>query len=223
MKNEEKKKKRKPLFSLEYLPFDFVRITAAPGLLWFRPKIIYESEAAKQKIRGGALLISNHIGLFDPMYLMMAVWYRRHRFICKKELMEHRLGFWLKLFRCISIDKNDMSFNSMRQVTDALRSGELVSMFPEGQVSLQSEAPAGFKSGMILMSLQGNAPIIPAYIKPRKHFYSRLVVVIGERFSVTDEYGPRPKFSQLDEAAARLHETDIRLAKLAEGKERTGK
>ena len=214
MKNEKKKneKKRSPL---RWLPFDFVRITAAPGLLWFRPKIIYENENAKKKIRGGALLISNHIGLFDPMYLMMAIWYRRHRFICKKELTEHRLGFWLRLFRCIPIDKDDVSLAALRRVTDALKDGELVSMFPEGQVSTQSESPAGFKSGMVLMSIQGGVPIIPAYIKPRKHFYSRLVVALGEPFDVTARYGARPKFSQLDEAAALLYEKDLLLAQLA--------
>ena len=30
----------------------------------------------------------NHDGFFDPIYLMFAIWYRRHRFICRKEFFD---------------------------------------------------------------------------------------------------------------------------------------
>ncbi len=213
MKNAKNRKNK--LFSPEYFWFDFVKLTAAPGILWFRPKKLYESEAAKKKIKGPAILISNHIGTIDPMYLMLVIWYRRHRFICKSELMSSKRGaFWLKKFRCIPIDNGDMSFTAMRQITDVLKNGELVSMFPEGAVHTQSDTPSSFKSGMILMSLQGGAPIIPIYIKPRKHFYERITAVIGEPFSVTEKYGERPKFSQIDEAAKLLHEKEMRLMQI---------
>ena len=214
MKNKEKQNKSK-LFSIKNLFFDFVRITAAPGILWFRPKRIYESEAAKKKIKGGAILIANHVGVVDPMFLMMIIWYRRHRFICKSELMETKFGkFWLTLFRCIPIDKDNASFSTVRNIVDVLKGGELVSMFPEGQVYTKSDMPASFKSGMILMSVQSGAPIIPVYVKPRKHFYERVVAVIGEPFSVTERYGARPKFSQIDEAAKLLHEKEMKLTEL---------
>ena len=214
MKNGKEVKKAK-LFSFKNIVLDFVRITAAPGLLWFRPKHIYENEAAKKKIKGAAIVIMNHVGMIDPMYLMLAIWYRRHRFVCKADLMKSKLGgFWLRLFRCIPIDRENASFNSMRQIVDVLKEGNLVSMFPEGQVNSGSEMPAAFKSGMILMSVQSGAPIIPVYIKPRKHCCERITAVIGEPFSVTEKYGPRPKFSQIDEAAQYLHEKEIKLMEL---------
>jgi 1-acyl-sn-glycerol-3-phosphate acyltransferase len=214
LKNDKEVKKAK-LFSFKNIVLDFVRITAAPGLLWFRPKHIYENEAAKKKIKGAAIVIMNHVGMIDPMYLMLAIWYRRHRFVCKADLMKSKLGgFWLRLFRCIPIDRENASFNSMRQIVDVLKEGNLVSMFPEGQVNLGSEMPAAFKSGMILMSVQSGAPIIPVYIKPRKHAYERIIAVIGEPFSVTEKYGPRPKFSQIDEAAQYLREKEIKLMEL---------
>lgn len=215
MKNDKSVKKSK-LFSIKNLFFDFVRVTAAPGILWFRPKKIYESEAAKKKIKGPAILIANHVGIIDPLYLMLVIWYRRHRFICKSELMENKTGkFWLTLFRCIPIDKDNASFTTVRRIVDVLKGGELVSMFPEGQVHTQSDKPSAFKSGMILMSIQSGAPVIPVYIKPRKHFYNRIIAVIGEPFSVTDLYGARPKFSQIDEAAKLLHEKEMKLMELS--------
>ena len=215
MKNDKRESKAK-LFSVKNLVFDFVRITAAPGMLWFRPKHIYENEAAKKRIKGPAIIIANHVGMIDPMYLMLAIWYRRHRFVCKSDLMESKAGgFWLRMFRCIPIDRENASFAAMRQIVDVLKEGNLVSMFPEGQVNTGSEMPAQFKSGMVLMSVQSGAPIIPVYIKPRKHGYDRIVAVIGEPFSVTEKYGPHPKFSQIDEAARYLHEKELKLRELA--------
>lgn len=214
MKNGREKKKAK-LFSLKNLVLDFVRITAAPGLLWFRPKRIYESDLAKKKIKGPAIVIANHAGVTDPVYLMLVIWYRRHRFVCKSDLMESKAGgFWLRMFRCIPIDRDNASFNSMRRIVSALKDGEMVSMFPEGQVNTESDSPAAFKSGMVLMSVQSGAPVVPVYIKPRKHAYERIVAVIGEPFSVTEKYGQRPKFSQIDEAAEYLHEKELKLMAL---------
>ncbi|MBQ7698919.1 MAG: 1-acyl-sn-glycerol-3-phosphate acyltransferase [Clostridia bacterium] len=224
---KDKKVNKAGLFSIKNFVLDFVRITAAPGMLWFRPKHIYENEAAKKRIKGAAIVIMNHVGMIDPMYLMLAIWYRRHRFVCKSDLMQSKLGgFWLRLFRCIPIDRENASFATMRQITDVLKEGNLVSMFPEGQVNTGSEMPAAFKSGMILMSVQSGAPIIPVYIKPRKHAYERIIAVIGEPFSVTEKYGPHPKFSQIDEAARYLHEKELKLMELinkpAERNEKNG-
>ena len=212
MRNEKKTPKAK-LFSPEYFFFDLVRITGAPGLLWYRPKKIYESEAAKKKIRGPAIIISNHTGVIDPLYIMLVIWYRRHRFICKTELTESRAGFWLKLFRCIPIDRENASFSTMREIVSVLKDGQIVSMFPEGQVG-GDDSPAAFKSGMVLMSLRSGAPIVPVYIKPRKRFFERVTAVIGEPFSVCEKYGQRPKFSQIDEAARELHEKEMKLKEI---------
>ncbi len=220
LKSDKKEKKAK-LFSFKNLFFDFVRITAAPGLLWFRPKRIYENEAAKKKIKGPAIVIANHAGTVDPMYLMMIIWYRRHRFVCKSDLMETKAGgFWLRAFRCIPIDRDNASFSTVRQIVDVLKEGSLVSMFPEGAVNAESDSPAAFKSGMVLMSIQSGAPIIPVYVKPRKHAYERVTAVIGEPFSVIERYGNRPKFSQIDEAAKYLHEKEINLMNMINNSER---
>ena len=57
-----------------YFFYDFVKITAAiPGLIWFRPKRIYVNENAKKKIKGGALLISNHSSNIGQALLTLLV------------------------------------------------------------------------------------------------------------------------------------------------------
>ena len=103
---EQKRTNRAKLFSPRYLVHDFIKATAAiPGLIWMRPRWIFETKAARKRIRGGALLIANHYGFFDPVYLMFAVWYRRHHFICGKEFFESRFRWLFKQFLCIPIDR----------------------------------------------------------------------------------------------------------------------
>lgn len=214
------KKGKSPLFSIKYLVYDFVKLTAAiPGIILFRPKWIYESDLAKKRIRGGAVVISNHEGFFDPMYCMIAVWYRRHRFVCRKEFFETKWKWLFKRFLCIPVDRDNFGINSLREIVSALKDGYLVSMFPEGHISAGGEM-AKFKSGMVLMALQGRAPIVPLYVEKRKHFWNRLRFVIGEAVDVISLYGERPTFPQIEEAAALLKEKEEKLKTIAENRGR---
>lgn len=215
MKREKKAKVK--LFSPKYLIYDFVKATAAlPGLLIFRPKWIYESEKAKERIRGGALVVSNHYGFFDPLYLMIAIWYRRHRFVCGKEFFESRARFWFKSFLCIPIDRANFNISSLRTITDAMKSGYLVSMFPEGHVNGERTGDLeDFKPGLVLMALQAKAPVIPVYIKPRKRFYERVRFAVGEPIDVTSFYGERPTFAQIEEIARAVRDKEEQLKELA--------
>ena len=60
--------KKSPIIHIKYLAYDIIRFSAIPGLLWFRPKKYFLKEEDKKPIKGGTLVISNHITLFDPMY-----------------------------------------------------------------------------------------------------------------------------------------------------------
>ena len=198
-----------------YVFYDFVRITALPGLLVFRPKLVYENEKAKEKLRGGALLIANHAGFWDPIYLMLSIRYRRHHFVCIKDFFEgNRLKRWLfRHFHCIPIDRENFSMNSLRRITDELKAGRLVDMFPEGHVNA-GENLAPFKSGMILLSLQSACPIVPVYIKPPANILHRLVVAVGEPVDVKALFGQKPSLAEIDEAAEMLREKEEKLHKL---------
>ena len=180
--------KKNKAFSFKYLAFDIIRVSALPGLLWFRPKKYYLHEEDKHRIKGGALVISNHITLFDPMYLMLTIKSRRHHCICMDELFEKsKLKRWLftKCFLCLPISRKQATFGQIKDIISALKNGQFVTMFPEGKINETDNDVKDFKSGMIMMAVRGNAPIIPTYIKRRKHFYSRLEVAIGSPIDVS--------------------------------------
>ena len=215
---KEQKSNKAPLFSFKYFFYDFIKLGVfLTGWLWFRPKFIYLNEAAKKKLRGGALVLSNHSSYLDPLSLIYGLWYRRQRFVCMKEFYDSKLrGLIFRLVRCIPIDRQNTSFDSLRLITDALKGGEVVSIFPEGHIDWSGDIDA-FKSGPVLMSVLSGAPILPVYIeKPRRAFFSRLRIVVGEPLDVVGTYGRRPAPQKLSEIAALLREKELELKKLSE-------
>ena len=201
------------LFSFRYLLHDFVKVTATvPGVIWFRPKWIYETDAAKKRIRGGAVIISNHDGFYDPVYLMFAVWYRRQHFVCMKEFFDSKFGWLFKAFLCIPVDRNNFGIGSLRAIVDEAKRGGVVTIFPEGHINNEeSGGLSSFKSGMVLMALQAKVPVVPVYVAKRKRFYSRLKCVIGEPIDIIKEYGERPTFTQIEAIASKLQSKEESL------------
>ena len=202
-----------------YIFYDFVKITAGlPGVLFFRPKIVYESEEAKKKIEGGALLIANHFGFFDPIYLQFAIWYRRMHFVCLQQFFDSKAAWLFRAVHCIPVDRENIGMDSIRQIVTCLKEEKIVAMFPEGHIVSDGKDLAAFKSGMVLMALKAQKPIIPVYIKPREHWYDRLVLAVGERVEVSQENGPSSGLSLIEETAKMLRTKEELLKDKVGGK-----
>ncbi|MBR6080923.1 MAG: 1-acyl-sn-glycerol-3-phosphate acyltransferase [Treponema sp.] len=179
---------RPHFFSPRYFIHDFVRITSfLPGFLWWRPKHIYENQAAKKKIKGGALLISNHIGFTDPVFLMYGFWYRRLYFVALRIFFNTKVkNFWFRHFLCIPIDRENVSMETFREIVGRLKEDEIVAIFPEGKINVEKQGLQTFKSGMILMAMQSKKPILPVYIQKKKGIRHRLLIVVGEPIKIPE-------------------------------------
>ena len=212
------------LFSMKHFVADFIRISGAlPGWLWLRPKIRYTSKAAKKRIRGGALAVANHTSFVDPGYMMFVIWYRRHQFVCHQAFMETKAGpFFRAAGCCIPIDADNFNIHSFRQITEALTAGRLVTLFPEGHVG-EGDGLQQFKTGAALISMQSKRPIVPVYLKPRRHWYSRLEAVIDEPVDITALCGGRPAFSKINEITQHLQAREAYMEQLIRSKSSTQK
>lgn len=216
MKNQNKKSR---VLSFKYLGFDFIRVSAVPGLLFFRPKKLFLTEKAKEKSKGGVLYISNHISLFDPMYIMLSIWYRRHHFVAMSQLFKGKFKRWLftKIFLCIEINRENFSISSLNEIANHLKAGEAVTMFPEGHINVADKGTNAFKSGMIIMALKSGCPIVPVYLKRRKHWHSRLVVAFGEPMDVKAfQEGKVATSQEIKEATEYLQVQENKLEELCE-------
>lgn len=182
------------------------------GYIWFRPKNRYISETAKRKIKGGALLVSNHTGFFDPVYLMMSLNYRRHHFVATKEFFNNKFKKFLfeKVFLCIMIDRENVGMETIRAITKSLKNGELVSMFPEGKIS-ENASLSTFKSGAVFMALKSGCPIIPVYIRKRKNIFRRQVTVFGEPIYVSLKNTDLPAMEYVEKTTETLRKKELEL------------
>lgn len=207
----QKKKKKKRISNFYY---DFVKLTAfAPVLLFYRHKTICVGNTKPPKIKGAALISCNHISFCDPIVLHCVFWRRRLRMLATKDLYNTKLKSWFfDRMQCIVVDKENFSMRSLHAVCDSLKEGKLVTIFPEGGVNREdSHEMLTFKSGAALMAFQSNAPIVPACIIKRKHWYNRQIVLVGDPVNVREICGDRPSLADLNKASEYLREKEMEL------------
>lgn len=202
------------LFSLRYWFYDFTKVTAViPGLIWLRPRIIYENDEARKLIRGGALLCANHQSFLDPVYLQFAVGYRRQRFVCLKHFFSTPVRRWIfGHFLCIPIDNENPGLKTIREISGHLKDGWVVSIFPEGHVT--DGRITDFHSGAVLMAAMSGCPLIPVYMKARKSQWQRLRVVIGAPLICSGESGGMPGMQKIDQITDELRHREELLKNL---------
>ena len=164
-------------------------------------------------MKGAAIVITNHDSFLDPMFAMIALWYRRMRFVATTDLYYHKsLAVFLKLVRCIEVDKKNFNFATFRKVTEALDEGEVVTIFPEGSINDGTQDSVRvFKSGAVLMAQKAGAPIIPIYIDQRPHWYNRQRYMVGEPIGMQTETGERATLRDINRITESLYQKELRL------------
>lgn len=211
--NSNKKTKKRRRNPFRFALFDLLKWSRALSvLLWLRPKKLYENKAAKKHIRGGAVLVSNHTNIFDPIIMHCAFWYRRLHIIAMKELFNKKFPRWFfNTMLCIPVDRQNFNINTYRAAVDVLLDKRPLGIFPEGSINHDETTVNSFKSGAVFMALKGNAPIVPLYIAPRKKWYSRAIIVVGEPIDLNALCGGKMDIRKIDEAANTLREREMKL------------
>ncbi|MGH9675901.1 MAG: AMP-binding protein, partial [Candidatus Acidiferrum sp.] len=135
-------------------------------LFWIATHTIYRLDVAGREnipARGGALLTPNHVSLADAVLLLSSI-DRPVRFIMFKESYEHPLVKpFAKIMGVIPIASNlgpREMIHSLRRATQALQDGELVCIFPEGQMTRIGQM-LPFRRGMERIIKGVDVPIIP--------------------------------------------------------------
>ena len=191
-----------------YLPLDAARVVMSVLALAYRPKKLHvNGEGYKSKIKGGAIIASNHTGYSDPFRVSSCFLHRRMFFLAAKEVMINKfLGFLLKGAGCISIDREQSDINAVRKCVDVLKDGKLLAIFPQGSIKDADEMNK-IKSGAVLIALQAGVPIIPMYTQKRKHWWNRTLIVFGDALDCKELCPKRfPSVADLDGLSATLLE-----------------
>src|ERR1700734_693351 len=115
---------------------------------------------------GGALLVSNHMSLVDALLLMGAS-RRPVRFLMFKDIYDQPyIKPFAKMMRAIPISSQlrprDM-IHSLREASDAIRKGEIVCIFAEGQITRIGQL-LPFRCGMERIMKGLDSPVIPVHL-----------------------------------------------------------
>lgn len=108
---------------------------------------------------GGAVIVCNHGGWADSLWMSYAVYPRGLRHMSKRELFSSPIASWiLEQSGSIPIDRADPSPSTIKSAVQLLRKGELLLIFPAGT----RQENARFKRGAATIALHAQVPIVPA-------------------------------------------------------------
>jgi 1-acyl-sn-glycerol-3-phosphate acyltransferase len=115
-------------------------------------------------VHGPVILASNHVSYLDPLVLAYLAdrRHRRVRFLAKAELFgKGLLGPFLRSSHQIPVHRGTAdAASSLDHAVEALRTGECVTVFPEGTISLDLEPMVG-KSGTARLAQQSGVAVTP--------------------------------------------------------------
>ncbi|MEV8566328.1 lysophospholipid acyltransferase family protein [Streptomyces sp. NPDC051322] len=174
---------------------------------------------------GGAVLVSNHIGYLDFIFDGLAALPQKRlvRFMAKESVFRHKIsGPLMRGMKHIPVDRKKGE-TAYRHALTALRSGEIIGVFPEATIS-ESFTLKSFKSGAARLAQDAGVPLIPMALwgtqrlwtkgRPRnlKRSHIPVTIRVGEPMEApTDEYAGaitrrlRERVQELLEAAQRAY------------------
>lgn len=148
------------VLALKLLPRDTLRVAA---LLLARLRYGVSVRGAENlPARGGALLVCNHVSYVDTIILSLAS-PRPIRFLSYEGFSQTPvLGRILRIFQAIPISPN-RARNALRDAADCIERGELVCIFPEGQLT-RTGCLMELKSGFEIIARRAGCPVVVAHL-----------------------------------------------------------
>ena len=163
--------------------------------------------------KGGAILAINHVSYFDfAMTGTAALPAGRYvRFMAKKEIFNNKLaGPLMRGMHHINVDRENGSASFVAALR-ALKSGEIIGIFPEGTISTSFEIK-GLKSGAVRLAMGAGVPIIPTIIWGSQRVWTKGIRrnLRRKNFPVSVLFGEPITYSRgddVEEAEAHLRHT----------------
>ncbi|MDA2963385.1 MAG: lysophospholipid acyltransferase family protein [Actinomycetota bacterium] len=115
--------------------------------------------------KGGAILAINHVSYLDFAISGTAALPagRYVRFMAKKEIFANKLvGPLMRGMHHINVDRENGAASFVAALR-ALKSGEIIGIFPEGTISTSFEIK-GLKSGAVRLAMGAGVPLIPTIV-----------------------------------------------------------
>lgn len=144
---------------LRLLPGHFIRLVGGAVI-----RFIYRIQVVNPEripAKGGALLLPNHVTFADGLFISAAC-PRPVRFVMDEAFMAKRsIRIFVSIFDTVTI-RRDQPREAIRITIDALKKGDLVCLFPEGQLT-RTGTLNELKRGFELIAKKAGHPLIPMW------------------------------------------------------------
>lgn len=147
-------------YVLRIIPMNFIRFCVLSLVkIVYRIRVVHHDRVPET---GGALIICNHVSYIDALILSAAC-ERPVRFTAFDEFFKNKmLAAAMRLFGVVPIS-NRRAKDAIVALADAIKAGDLVCIFPEGQLTrtgMMNEIRKGFE----LIARRAGAPVLPVYL-----------------------------------------------------------
>ena len=161
--------------------------------LFFRTKVFYKSTNAPRRIRGGALIISNHFNAIDYMHNAFFLFPRKLNVVASEMAFKDPLiTLGMKFWGGILADRNTRDMSFISKSAALINKGKLVQIFPEGH-NTEDGYIQRFYPSYLLIALKTSSPIIPIISDGSYSFKKRTHVMVGDPIYIEDLFeSPNP-------------------------------
>ena len=156
-------------------------------LILFKRKTYYEDKRVQSlRVKGGALIISNHYHFYDFMVNMFALVPRRLHVIASEMAFSNKMiRFGMRFFGGIEANRITGSMRFMDTAAEAIKEGKLVQIFPEGRITTDGKLQP-FKHSYLVIAHRAKAPIIPIVTDGQYGFFKQTHIMVGKPIFVSD-------------------------------------
>jgi 1-acyl-sn-glycerol-3-phosphate acyltransferase len=132
--------------------------------LMFRPKVTGLEYIPRE---GGAIIASNHVSFLDGLMLPLVVPHRRVMYLTKVKYIDKPVLRWILTGAgVIPVATDDLGAarSAVTAAAEAVHSGRLVGIFPEGTRSPDGELQSFFR-GAFVLATRNDVPVVPVVIE----------------------------------------------------------
>lgn len=148
--------------------------------------------------KGPAVLVSNHVSGLDPLLLIAAARRPLRFMIAEEQYRRFGLTWLFKAIGCIPVGRAQRPEVALRHALRALQAGEVVVVFPQGGIHLDSDPPRKLKGGAVKLAQMARCAIYPLRLSGIRAPGHVLSAVVWRSRARLQSFSPLPYESCVD-------------------------
>jgi 1-acyl-sn-glycerol-3-phosphate acyltransferase len=146
----------------------------------------------------GAVIVCNHISPIDPGFIALAFDRPVHWMVAKEYFQQLPTGGALRALETIPVGRTGIDTAATKLAMRYARQGDLVGMFPEGQINTTKAFMLPGRPGAAMVALKAQVPVVPCYIEGAPYdgttlgflfMPARTRLKVGRPIDISEYYG----------------------------------